>query len=261
MLNHILGRKVSIVSHHPQTTRLRVLGVSNEPGIQFVWMDTPGLSWDHHSAAHRRLYRQAVSSLHGVDVIVLVLDGLHWRREDQKVYDLAREWSAAPVVVAINKVDRIRPRDRLLPHMTQLGGIFGASVPLIPISARDGSYVDSLMNEVRLLMPEREPMFPPDYTGNLDWPARAAECLREKLLSRLRRELPYHVCVTPLSVTNDGDITHVRLIVWVTRKAHKPIVIGAKGSLLKEASQQGAHRTGTGIGQQGVSARPGTCRR
>ncbi len=236
LLNALLGEKVSIVTRKPQTTRHRILGVANRPGAQAVFVDTPGLHERGKRALNRQLNRAALGALADIDVVVFVTRGLEWRSEDEHVLERLEEVSA-PVVLAINQVDRIPDKRRLLPHMERLQGRRDFAA-LVPISATRGENLEALEQEVVQRLPAGPPLFPADQLTDRDLAFRLGELVREQLMLALGDELPYATTVQVEGLERDGGLLRVAAVIWVESEGQKPIVIGREGKRLKKIGRR-----------------------
>jgi len=235
LLNTLLGEKLSIVTPRPQTTRHRVLGVLNLEQAQIALVDTPGLHRGPHRALNRVMNRTASAALHDADVNVLVLEARKWTAEDEMVLQRIRE-GGRPVLAAVNKIDRVRPRERLLPFLAELAGRCSFA-EIVPVSALKGENRDALLGAIARLLPESPPLYPPEQRTDRDARFRIAEVVREKLTLELKQELPYGVAVEiERAVEEDGQLL-VDAAIWVDRAGQKPIVIGARGERLKRVGR------------------------
>ena len=236
LLNALVGEKVSIVTPRPQTTRHRILGVLTGPGSQIAFVDTPGLHTDARRALNRAMNRTATAALEDADVVVWVLEALHWTAADQLTLDRIVR-SARPVIAAVNKIDRVRPRPRLLPYLAGLAGrhAFGA---IVPVSALREENLAPLLAEISARLPVSPPLFPAGDLTDRGLEFRIAEQIREKLTLELNQEVPYGVAVEveAMSEEEDGQLS-VDAAIWVDRAGQKPIVIGARGERLKRVGR------------------------
>jgi GTP-binding protein Era len=242
LLNALVGQKISIVTPRPQTTRHRVIGLAQLPEAQIAFIDTPGLHLGQRRALNRAMNRAAAAALGDADLVLLVLEALQWTEEDQLALDRVRE-SRRPVIAVVNKVDRVRPRERLLPYLAELAQRYEFR-EIVPVSARRGTNLDDLRGLIIAALPEGEPMFPADQLTDRSREFRMAEIIREKLTLELVEELPYGIAVEieslpagsgPAAGESQGadDLQRISAVIWVDRSGHKPIVIGADGSRLK----------------------------
>jgi len=232
LLNRILGQKLSITSRRPQTTRHQILGIKTEGAIQVVYVDTPGLHLEQKKAINRYMNRAAHSALVDVDVAVFVVDGLRWTEEDEAVLERLRNLKS-PVILVVNKVDRVEDKAKLLPHLQQLGEKL-AFAEIIPISAKNGYNVEPLEQAVNRRLPEGEFLFPEDQITDRTQRFLAAELVREKVMRQCGDELPYSVTVEIESFKAQGKILHIHALILVERQGQKKIIIGDQGSRLKE---------------------------
>jgi GTPase len=236
LLNRILGQKISITSHKPQTTRHRLLGIKTAGTAQFVYVDTPGLHLGGKSAINRYMNRAASSVLHDVDVILLVVEALRWTEEDDMVLQRLADVDA-PVMLVVNKVDGVKDKALLLPYLQEAAGRFGFR-DVLPVSASRGENLVALETAVAELLPEGDHMFPDDQITDRSERFLAAEVIREKLMRTLHKELPYALSVEVERFAEDGQLLSIDAVIWVERDSQKGIVIGQQGRILKEVGRQ-----------------------
>jgi GTP-binding protein Era len=232
LLNAMLGQKVSIVTSRPQTTRHRVLGISDSPDGQIAFLDTPGMHQGPKRALNRAMNRTAGAALAAADLVVFMVEALKWTDEDDMA--LARVLQAGrPVIAVINKVDRARPRERLLPYIARLAER-AEFIAVVPVSALREENLEPLRRAILAALPEGERLYPQGQLTDRSEQFRIAELIREKLTAELVEELPYGVAVELESYKEleDGRI-EVGAVIWVDREGQKPIVIGAAGERLK----------------------------
>lgn len=232
LLNALVGTKVSIVTPKPQTTRHRILGILSRPQAQIVFVDTPGIHSQARRVMNQYMNRSALSSL-DADVLLLVVEALQWTEDDDRVLERVRE-SNRPLIAIVNKVDRVREKQRLLPYLKELArrAEFKAVVPL-SAGKRDKNLA-KLPKLIEELLPEGPALFPTDKVTDRSERFLAAEIIREKLTWRLREELPYGLNVEIERFEEQGARVGIGAIVWVERPGQKAIVIGAGGERLKE---------------------------
>lgn len=236
LLNRLLGQKISITSRRPQTTRHRILGIKTEPDSQVIYVDTPGLHRRAERAINRYMNRTAGEVLQDVDAVVFLTEGTRWTDEDELVLQRVRQ-ADVPVILAVNKVDRLQDKSVLLPHLQALGEKF-AFAQIIPISAQRGENVQELEQAVLELLPHGPAMFPPDQITDRSERFMAAELVREKLFRLLGQELPYGLTVEIERFREDGGLLRINALVWVDRDSQKAIVIGKGGAVLKQVGQE-----------------------
>jgi GTPase len=236
LVNALVGRKVSIVTSRPQTTRQRVIGVATGPAAQLLFVDTPGMHRRERHALNKLMNRSAQASLADADVVLVVVEAGRWTEEDQDVLERAQA-TGRPVLLLLNKIDRIHPREAVLP-MLQEAAERGDFAAVVPISAERGENLERLRELLEKSVPEGPALFPPEQWSNRDERFHIAEVVREKLMRRLREELPYGLAVEieRLAESEQGRL-EVGAVVWVERDAHKAIVIGKGGEMLKAAGQ------------------------
>ncbi|HEX6929374.1 MAG TPA: GTPase Era [Gammaproteobacteria bacterium] len=242
LLNALVGRKVSIVTHKPQTTRHRIMGVRHERGYQFVFVDTPGIHLKAKRALNKTLNRSAAAILDDVDIIVFVIEALRFTEEDDNV--LRRLRNRDNVVLAVNKVDQVSDKAELLPFLEEVAGRM-AFAAVVPLSALKTKNLDPLLDELRRRLPESPPFFPEDQYTDRGTRFTIAETVREKLMERLHEELPYSLTVTvdqladePPRVEGRGNgLLRIGATIWVEREGQKSIVIGKGGDMLKQVGR------------------------
>ncbi|MBL1322104.1 MAG: GTPase Era [Methylophaga sp.] len=236
LINRVLGQKLCITSRRPQTTRHRILGIKTSKGSQLIYVDTPGLHIDDKRAMNRYMNRAAASSINDVDVILFVVDGMNWTDEDERVLDRLKEDAKAPVMLVINKMDKLEDKDVMLPHIELLSEKFNFS-NVLPISARRGSNMEQLEQEITKLMPEGELIFPEDQLTDRSSRFLAAELVREQLFRHLGQELPYSITVEIEQFDDEEKMVRIGAVIYVERDGQKSIVIGKKGELLKSVGK------------------------
>lgn len=235
LLNRLLGQKMAITSHKPQTTRHRILGVKTADAGQVVYIDTPGMHQRGDKAMNRYLNRTAHASLQDVDVALFVCQALVWTNEDQRVLQAIAD-AKVKCIALVNKVDTVIPKEQLLPFLEELSARQRFD-EIIPVSARSGSNVELLEDKVFEILPEGDLIFPEEQIT--DRPERffAAELLREQIIRRYHNELPYSVTVDieKFDVESDGRY-RIAAVVWVERESQKKILLGKQGTAMKEAA-------------------------
>jgi GTP-binding protein Era len=235
LLNALLGRKISIVSPKPQTTRHRILGILTRPEAQVIFVDTPGLHSGARRAMNRHMNRAALASLQDADVNVFVVEALRWTDEDQRVLDeLVKQ--DRPVILVLNKADKVFPKERLLPFIDELNRR-ASFAEVVPLSALKRSNLEQLPATIARYLPQSPPHFPDDQLTDRSEQFQAAEIVREKLTLRLRQELPYGVTVVIEQFKEEEGRLLINAVIWVERSGQKAIVIGNAGEQLKEVGR------------------------
>jgi GTP-binding protein Era len=236
LLNHLIGQKLSITSRKPQTTRHQVLGIKSNDEAQLLFVDTPGMHGGEGRALNRYMNRAATAALVGVDVIVMVVDRDEWNDDDGQVLERCVS-SGAPVILAVNKVDRVEDKTSLLPALDVLAkrAEFAA---IVPLSALRGHNLESLEAEIVRLLPEGPFLFDADEITDRSMRFLAAEIVREKITRQLGDELPYATTVEIEDFAEEDDLVHIAALVLVEREGQKRILIGRGGSRLRSIGSE-----------------------
>jgi GTP-binding protein Era len=258
LLNALLGERLAITSHHPQTTRDRIAGILTTREAQFVFHDTPGVH-----APRNRLGKRMNEVAHGTagdaDVVMFVAEvgrapATEVDPADLEVLRAVPE--RAPVVLVLNKIDRVSEKAQLI----ELLAAFGAArdfAAIVPVSARKKDGLDRLLGVLGPLLPEGEPLFPEDDIS--DRPVRffVGELVREQVLARTREEVPHGVAVTvdafeepPSSGARKKDVTRVTLSIHVAKESHKGILIGKGGKMLESIGTAARERAERLLGRR-----------
>jgi len=248
LMNHLLKQKISITSRKPQTTRHRILGINTTEAGQAIYVDTPGMHSSEKRALNRYLNRTADTTLMGVDVVVWLIDGLSWHEYDEVIFKKL-EQAGLPVILAVNKVDKVKDKDAILAFFAEAQHRFPFE-HLIPISALKGTNLDQLENAVMQLLPEGELIYPEDQITDRPERFLCAEIIREKLTRRLGDELPYSLTVEIERYEEKSGIVKIYAIIWVERSTQKNIVIGKEGEMLKKIGMDARHDIEKLIGQK-----------
>ena len=236
LLNHLVGQKISITSRKPQTTRHRMLGILTKDDTQVVFVDTPGLHIDEKKAINRYMNRAASSSIADVDLIIFIVDGTIWNDDDALVLEKLTNCKS-PVVLLVNKVDKIEDKASLLPHLEWLSKQYDFK-DIFPASALKGTNVSTLQQQILGAMPASEFIYPEDFVTDRSMRFLAAESVREKLIRQLGNELPYSMTVDIEKFeTDEKGIMHISAVILVERIGQKRIVIGKGGQRLKQVGK------------------------
>lgn len=249
LVNALVGQKISIVTRKPQTTRHRIQGVVHRPGAQVVLVDTPGLHLKGGRALNRYLNDTAAASLHDdVDVVLFVVEAGRWTEEDEAVLQRL-EGVRAPVGLVINKVDKVADKTRLLPEI-QAHAARRDFAFLLPASALKRDNLESLVDQLLARLPEGPPLYAEGQVEAQDLSFILSEIIREKLMERLREELPYVLTVQIEKLEREPKITRIEAVIVVERENQKGIVIGEKGQLLKAVGVAARREMERRLGQQ-----------
>jgi GTP-binding protein Era len=230
LMNALVGEKLSITAHRPQTTRHQILGIKTSDDYQCIFVDTPGIHDSRKKAIHRYMNRAATSMLDDVDLICVLIDITDYNQDDEKI--LRRVSAYSNLLVVLNKIDQ-GGREASLPIMQKVAQQ-GPDLESIPVSALTGDNLDRLMELILARLPPGLPQFPDDQLTDKSMRFISAEIIREKLFRALKQELPYSITVSIDHYIEEEDITRISATIWVERKSQKAIVIGKNGSLLKK---------------------------
>ncbi len=238
LLNQFLGQKISITAPKPQTTRNRILGILTEPGLQIVFLDTPGV----HRARdkfNKLLVETALATLSEVDLICFLVDATQAHGVIDAFILENLEHLKTPVILAVNKIDLVRKKEELLPLIDRFEKSL-KPVAVVPVSALQGDGVSILLDEIRKVIPSGPQYFPDEYLT--DQPERffVAELIREKVFRLTQQEVPYSVAVTIESFQEVPEKKRIDIeaAILVERDSQKGIIIGKQGQMLKEIGRQ-----------------------
>lgn len=236
LLNRILGVRLAITSHKAQTTRHTILGINTLPAGQVIYVDTPGIHARSDNAMNRYLNRTAKTALADVDLLIFVVEALSWTSEDEKVLALIKQIET-PTIIAVNKVDRIKQKERLLPYLSDMATRH-SFVDIVPVSAKNGRNLDALQDLVLRVLPEAENFYPEEQLTDRPEKFFAAEMIREQITRRYAKELPYAVSVEIERFEELSGLYRISAVIWVEKSGQKGILIGKDGQALKEVGVQ-----------------------
>ncbi|MGF1510715.1 MAG: GTPase Era [Myxococcota bacterium] len=234
LLNRLLGQKLAPTTHKPQTTRRNLLGILEPPDAQICILDTPG----HHQAQgplNRFMVAQAVSAIQDADVIAFVVEARSHGRitpGNQRIVSLLRRFDK-PVVVVVNKVDRIVDKTTMLRQLEAYAEALDHAVAVVPISARRNSGLDRLVVELGRALPPGPRLFEEGTLTDRTERVLAEELIREKIMLELDHELPYSTTVTVDDWEDREGLSVIQATIHVERQAQKAIVIGKGGIRLR----------------------------
>lgn len=232
LMNYVLGQKISITSHRPQTTRHRILGIKTNDDAQIIYVDTPGIHDNENKAMNRYMNRTAGASFKDVDVIVLLVEAMRWTNEDELVIKRLQNVTT-PVVLAVNKVDLVKKKEDLLPFIEKIKNKYNFS-DIIPVSAMKGDNTEGFEKVLTSYLPLSEAFYSEDQITDRSSRFMAAEIIREKLTRNLTQELPYNLTVEIEKFTQEDKLIDIAAVIWVERDNQKAIIIGKQGSKLKD---------------------------
>lgn len=234
-INAVLGRKVSIVTSKPQTTRHRILAVHTSEEQQIIFVDTPGLHRQAGKAMNRLMNRTAANALADADLVLFVTDVTRWTEEDDDVLKRLKK-CRAPVIALLNKIDKVHPREKLLDGLAAMSARHDFA-EIVPISAMKHDNLEQLMQIIPRFLPESPPLFPEDMHTDRSEEFHAAEIIREKLTLLLHQELPYGLTVLVERYIHEDTGLLINAVIWVERDSQKGIVVGKNGGVLKKVGR------------------------
>ncbi len=232
LLNRIIGQKISIISRRPQTTRHRILGIKTLTEFQIVFVDTPGLHHDQRKNLNKVINKTAIRSMSDVDVILFMIDYKGWSESLSAVFRHATSKNT-PIILLINKIDRLKDKSRLLPLIQESKNRHDF-VEILPISALKLGQIDDFLKMVSRHLPVGPAGFPEDQITDRSERFLAAELVREQVFMTLGQELPYAIAAEVEKFeTNEKGILCIGIVLWVEKIGQKSIVIGKQGQQLK----------------------------
>lgn len=236
LLNRLMGRKIAAVSPRPQTTRKRILGVVNRKKVQMVFLDTPGIH-EARTPLHKGMVASALATIGEADMVLLMVEAKAPQEESLSGILKNLQPIENPKILLINKIDLVA-RESLLPLLARFGSL-GLFEEMIPISARTGDGMDSLLKALHPRLPEGPPLFPPEMDTDQTEPFFISEVIREKIFLYLKREVPYSSAVTVEKVEEqpEKDLLFVSARIHVESESQKKICIGKQGRMIKTLGQ------------------------
>ncbi len=235
LLNHLIGQKVSITSKKAQTTRHRINGILTNQQTQFVFVDTPGFQTQHLNQLNSMMNRAVIQSLSDVDVVLFVIEALRFDDRDSLIEKILPE--KKPVILIINKIDKIADKKKLLPFLEKMAQQYEYA-SMIPVSAEQGIQLPLLLDAIRSYLPEGRPLFGVDEVTDRSERFVAAELLREKLFRMMGDEIPYATSVIIEQFKQKDGLRKIYASILVDNANQKAIVIGKEGLKLKEMATQ-----------------------
>jgi GTP-binding protein Era len=244
LLNALVGEKLAIVTHKPQTTRNRICGIVNlkragrRPAGQIVFVDTPGIH-KPSDALNKRMMQEVYDAVEGCDLLLLIADAAQkFGAGDQFALDLVKR-SQIKTFLLLNKIDLI-DKGNLLPIIEHYSALHPFA-EVIPISATKKDGLDLLLNKVVANLPEGPPFFPPDQVTDQPERFAAAELIREQVLVLTQQEVPYASSVIIEQFEESARLVRIAAAIYVERDGQKAIVIGRQGAMLKEIGTRARH--------------------
>ena len=234
LLNVLVGQKISITSKKPQTTRHRITGIRSDATTQFIFVDTPGFQLEHKNALNRAMNKSVTATLSSVDVVLFVIEALHFDERDKRVLQLLP--STRPVILVINKIDTVPEKAELLPFIARMAQEFSFA-EIVPVAA-EPAQIDALPKTIRSYLPQGSPMYGTDDVTDRSERFLAAEIIREKIFRLLGEEVPYSASVMIEQFTQEGNLRRIHASVIVDKAGQKAILIGKGGEKMKAISTQ-----------------------
>lgn len=239
LMNHLIGRKVSITSRRPQTTRCRITGILTDGDYQCAFVDTPGLHQRELHAINRLMNRSARQACSGVDLILMVVDATSVNDDDELVFRQLHDHQA-PVILVINKIDRVRDKEQLLPLMAALRERLDFA-EIVPVCALQPRSLEPLRPLIRSALPAGAHCFDAGHATDSSLQFMAAELIREKLMRQMGDELPYRCTVEIEECTSTARLVSISAAIIVERAGQKKMVIGSQGRRIRSIGTQARH--------------------
>jgi len=236
LINELIGQKLSITSHRPQTTRHRIHAIENQTNYQMIFVDTPGFHIDNKKAINSYMNKTASASLLEVDMILWLVEVLKWTKEDQRVMEHLLKTNV-PIILCVNKIDNLNTKDEALPYLENLGEKFQAN-EIFPLSAFNKNHTNDLRKLILKYLPKQKALFDSVYVTDRSQRFVVAEFIREKLMRNLSNELPYDLTVEIEKFDLDGKMYRIAARIFVEKSSQKSIVIGDKGKMLKQIGEE-----------------------
>jgi len=232
LMNHLIGQKISITSRKPQTTRHQILGLLTSENCQFVFVDTPGLHTARGKTLNRFMNRAARGSLSDVDCILFVVSADEpWSDQEANILKYI-QMEKVPVILVVNKIDRLRTTEDLLPIIEDLSGKYSFT-EIIPVSALKGTQLSQLQESVRKCLPVQERLFPEDQITDKSERFIVSEILREQVFRQVGQEVPYSVAIDIEQFKDGPKRIEIHAVIYVEKAGQKAILIGKGGARIK----------------------------
>jgi len=236
LMNHLVGQKVSITSRKPQTTRHQILGLLTDDNCQFVFVDTPGLHTAKGKTLNRFMNRTARGSLSDVDCILFVVSAEDpWSDQEENVLKYIRQ-EKIPVILVVNKVDRLSSTEDLLPIIEDLSNRYSFE-EIIPVSALKGTQLLQLKESIQKYLPIQERLFPEEQVTDKSERFIVAEILREQVFRQVGQEVPYSVAVDIEQFKEGLKRIEIHAVIYVEKPGQKAIIIGKGGVKIKSIGE------------------------
>ena len=231
LINSLIEKKIAITSRKPQTTRNRILGISTNQKSQIVYLDTPGFHTGYKRALNKYMNKLAKHCYEEVDLVVFVVDRFKWLKEENDTLNNLKELNK-PIILAINKIDRLENKEELLPFIKDIQQKFNF-LAVVPISALRKNNLENLTDEIEKELPEGPFHFPKDSVTEFSENFFMSEIIREKAINRLGDELPYRLNVGIDKVEKKKGLITIYANIIVESSSQKGIILGKGGSMIK----------------------------
>ena len=237
LINALIGEKVTIVTSKPQTTVQNIIGILNDDDSQIILVDTPGLVSNKQIASQKKTYnRSVVDALASSDVIVMLSEANKWTKTDDQLLDQIKKQSL-PSIHVVNKVDRFKDKTKILDFLKNHSYLDVFS-DVIPVSAKYQKNLDSLLSVIKDHLPHNDLDYDEKSSTDQDLYFRISEALRERLMENLKDELPYKFDCVIETMEDKGKVFLIEIAILVNKQAHKKIIIGKQGQLLKKIGSE-----------------------
>ena len=231
LINSLIEKKIAITSRKPQTTRNRILGISTNQKSQIVYLDTPGFHTGYKRALNKYMNKLAKHCYEEVDLVVFVVDRFKWLKEERDTLNNLKDLNK-PIILAINKIDRLENKEELLPFIKDIQQKFNF-LAVVPISALRKNNLENLTDEIEKELPEGPFHFPEDSVTEFSENFFISEIIREKAINRLGDELPYRLNVGIDKVEKKKGLITIYANIIVESSSQKGIILGKGGSMIK----------------------------
>ena len=237
LINALIGEKVTIVTSKPQTTVRNIIGILNDDDSQIILVDTPGLVSNKQIASQKKTYnRSVVDALASSDVIVMLSEANKWTKTDEQLLDQIKKQSL-PSIHVVNKVDRFKDKTKILDFLKNHSYLDVFS-DVIPVSAKYQKNLDSLLSVIKDHLPRSDLDYDEKSSTDQDIYFRISEALRERLMENLKDELPYKFDCVIETMEDKEKVFLIEIAILVNKQAHKKIIIGKQGQLLKKIGSE-----------------------
>ena len=235
LLNKLLQQKISITSSKAQTTRFRINGILTNQQTQFIFVDTPGFQTQYTNRLNTAMNRVVTQSMQDVNVILFVIEAMHFDQRDVAALRILPE--NVPVILVINKIDKLADKNRLLPFLNEMARAFKFAT-MIPVSAMHKIQLPELLDTIRSHLPVSQPLYDKDEITDRSERFIAGEFIREKLFRLIGDEIPYSTSVVVDQFKLEDHLHKIYATILVEKPNQKAIIIGKKGEKLKQIASQ-----------------------